>query len=237
MILKKALAVTVVILIVTSFYTPLVQAAEFKVNCSSVSDCIDKGDKLVGGFHLWSEQRKGVEILREPPFTPHIGPFYRSPSDNHNKAQDFQKKISAVLAEFISSLKKPVVSCALHKDIIDTQPFIWEEYKVIPHYTYIIDLSPSEEELWEGMIGDKRTDVRKAEKDEITIESVSDPAVVAELVGKTFSRQEKSVDIETVQAITGQFASEKNSFSFVPLLPKKISSKPLRLRLPGEKLG
>jgi hypothetical protein len=43
MILKKAL---VIMFLVTSFYTPLIQAAEFKVNCTSASDCIAKGDKL-----------------------------------------------------------------------------------------------------------------------------------------------------------------------------------------------
>jgi len=42
----KALLIAAVMLIASSFYTPLLQAAEFNVNCSSVSDCIDKGDKL-----------------------------------------------------------------------------------------------------------------------------------------------------------------------------------------------
>ena len=46
MILVKALMMTIAMLIMSSFYTPLAQAAEFKVSCSSVSDCIDKGDKL-----------------------------------------------------------------------------------------------------------------------------------------------------------------------------------------------
>ena len=46
MILKKALVIMIAAIIATSFYAPLVQAVEFKVNCNSVSDCIAKGDKL-----------------------------------------------------------------------------------------------------------------------------------------------------------------------------------------------
>lgn len=30
----------------TPFYTPIAQAAEFKVNCTSVDDCMVKGDQL-----------------------------------------------------------------------------------------------------------------------------------------------------------------------------------------------
>jgi len=46
MLAKKVLAIMTVIILVTPFYTPVVQAAEFKVDCSSVDDCMAKGDTL-----------------------------------------------------------------------------------------------------------------------------------------------------------------------------------------------
>jgi len=46
MISKNILAVMAVITLMTPFYLPVAQAAEFKVNCSSVDDCMTKGDKL-----------------------------------------------------------------------------------------------------------------------------------------------------------------------------------------------
>lgn len=46
MVLKKALTIIMIAAITTPFYTPMVQAVEFKVNCSSAEDCIAKGDKL-----------------------------------------------------------------------------------------------------------------------------------------------------------------------------------------------
>ena len=46
MISKKVLAITMAAVITVPFYAPTVHAVEFKVNCSSVSDCMTKGDKL-----------------------------------------------------------------------------------------------------------------------------------------------------------------------------------------------
>lgn len=43
---NKILTVMTVVILITPFYTPVAQAVEFKVNCSSVDDCMNKGDKL-----------------------------------------------------------------------------------------------------------------------------------------------------------------------------------------------
>ena len=45
--LSKKLSMTVVALLLSlPFYAPAVHAKEFKVNCSSVDDCMSKGDTL-----------------------------------------------------------------------------------------------------------------------------------------------------------------------------------------------
>ncbi len=46
MMTKKILAVTMAAAITLPFYASISQAAEFKVNCSSLQDCMKKGDKL-----------------------------------------------------------------------------------------------------------------------------------------------------------------------------------------------
>ena len=43
---NKILAITMAAVIALPLYAPLTQAAEFKVNCSSLDDCMKKGDKL-----------------------------------------------------------------------------------------------------------------------------------------------------------------------------------------------
>jgi hypothetical protein len=46
MISKKISSIIVIAILSAPFYTSTVQAKEFKVNCSSVEDCMMKGDKL-----------------------------------------------------------------------------------------------------------------------------------------------------------------------------------------------
>jgi len=46
MLTKQVLAITTAIILVTPFYVPAAQAEEFKVDCSSVDDCMAKGDTL-----------------------------------------------------------------------------------------------------------------------------------------------------------------------------------------------
>jgi len=46
MIKKNALAIMTVLVLMVPLCTPVAQAAEFKVDCSSVDDCIAKGDTL-----------------------------------------------------------------------------------------------------------------------------------------------------------------------------------------------
>ncbi len=46
MITKKFITLTLAVAIATPLYAPLAQAAEFNVNCSTVDDCMSKGNKL-----------------------------------------------------------------------------------------------------------------------------------------------------------------------------------------------
>ena len=46
MVSKKILTVVIIAVMSAPFYSSVVQAKEFKVNCSSVDDCMSKGDKL-----------------------------------------------------------------------------------------------------------------------------------------------------------------------------------------------
>jgi len=46
MVSKKVFVAVMVTVMTTAFYAPVMQAAEFKVNCSSVDDCMSKGDRL-----------------------------------------------------------------------------------------------------------------------------------------------------------------------------------------------
>ncbi len=46
MVSKNILVVVMAVVLATPFYASTAHAKEFKVNCSSVADCMSKGDRL-----------------------------------------------------------------------------------------------------------------------------------------------------------------------------------------------
>jgi len=42
----------------------------------------DKGNNLIGGFHLYKQKKFGLTIYRNPPFIPNIGPFIQIKAKN-----------------------------------------------------------------------------------------------------------------------------------------------------------
>ena len=69
-------------------------------------------------------------------------------------------------------------------------PFYWKGFRQTTHYTYILlDLSDLKS-VWAGFRQNIRTDIRKAEQNEVTV-SISSPEIVYQIIEKSFSRQDK----------------------------------------------
>lgn len=175
----------------------------------------DKGDNLTGGFCTYKEKKFGLKIYRNPPFTPCIGPFLEIKAKNPVVVMNTWKKVLSSMADFIEHLPYSVVSICLNKKIVDTQPFIWKKFKVIPAYTYILDLSKSVEDIRKEMSAERRNDMNKAIRDGLIVKQVHNFEIVKFLVLKTFSRQEMTVNEYYLDKVLFEFANKGNSFASV----------------------
>ena len=175
----------------------------------------DKGNNLIGGFHLYRQKKFGLTIYRNPPFTPTIGPFLQVNAKNPVVVMNKWKEILFLMANFFEKLPYSVISISLNKNIVDTQPFIWRKFKVIPGYTYIIDLDKSIKIIMKEMSGERRKNINKALKDGLIVKHSDNLEIVKSLVLKTFSRQNKKINQYYLNKVLFEFASENNSFSFV----------------------
>ena len=173
-----------------------------------------EGDNMAGGFYIYKKKKYGFSVCCNPPFTPFTGLFFRKDAKSPAKAMDKCKKIMSLVAEFIDKMDCSVVSLSFDKNTIDMQPFIWRDFKVIPHYTYIVELSPSIDDIWMRMSNEKRTTITKGTKDGLVVRRVNDYAIVKSLVLKTFSRQNKTTNVSGVNKILFDFANDRNSFAF-----------------------
>jgi len=174
----------------------------------------DRGDNLVGGFHLYKQRKFGLNIYRNPPFTPLIGPCLQVKATKHVYAMGIWKEALSSIASFIEKLPYAVVSLSLDRRVVDTQPFYWRKFKVIPGYTYVLNLRKDKEVLKGDMSSSLRNDLRKAQKDGLQVEKSKDLNQVKSLVEKTFSRQDMRSS-EYLGRVLFQFAKESNSFAFI----------------------
>ncbi|MCD6579459.1 GNAT family N-acetyltransferase [bacterium] len=174
----------------------------------------DKGDNLIGGFSIYKEKRFGFTIYRNSPFTPAMGPFLKVNAKNPVAIMDTWKRVLSLTADFIETLPYSVISVPLNKNITDTQPFIWKKFKVIPGYTYLLDLNKSIEDIQKGMSAERRNDMNKGARDGLVVKQINDFEIVNSLVIKTFSRQEKKTNEYYLNKILFNFADNTNSFAY-----------------------
>lgn len=177
----------------------------------------DAGNDLIGGFIGYTASKFGISIYRNPPLTPSIGPFLKIKNANPVGIMEKKKQVLTSIAEFIDKKNYPVISVSLSRDIIDMQPFIWRDFKVIPEYTYILQLSLPVDEIWRRMSADRRNSITKATKDGLSVTNSDDYATVKSLVTKTYSRQKKAFGDSYTNKVLFEFANKSNSFAFIAL--------------------
>ncbi|MDD5063957.1 MAG: GNAT family N-acetyltransferase [Phycisphaerae bacterium] len=174
----------------------------------------DKNGGIIGGFHIYTERRLGFKLSRNPLFTPMIGPFLEVKAKNPVAIMDYWKETLSLLADFLDKLPCSIVSVSLSKEIVDTQPFVWKKFKVVPGYTYVLDLESSVDDIRSDMSAERRNDINKASRDGLVVRQVNDFKIVKSLVFKTLSRQDLAVDEVYLDRVLFEFANKNNCFAF-----------------------
>lgn len=175
----------------------------------------DAGGALRGGFCVWEQRKLGLRILRNPPFTPHIGPFFEYRASNAAARTNEERDVMEAMAAWLDSQRAAVISLGLGLTAKDYLPFYWRGFKVVPHWTYLVDLALDPETILAAMSVDRRNEIRKADRDGLRVESAADTTVLRSLVGKTFARQEKRLPERAIETVAAEFSPARNSFCLV----------------------
>jgi len=173
------------------------------------------GEQLTGGFVLFKQKRSMTKFYRNPPFMSTINLFFENKAQNKAKRLSENKKYMKAMAAFLDNLSYGVLSVYLPEKYIDMQHFFWKGFKVVPNYTYQIDLAQDMEIIEKNYSTERRNDIKKAAKDGVEVKLIKDLTVVKEMVSHTFNRKEKDYDQALVDKILDSFADENNSFAFV----------------------
>ncbi|GAB4450096.1 MAG: hypothetical protein OHK0036_08160 [Bacteroidia bacterium] len=111
---------------------------------------------------------------------------------NIAKKYSFIKDIINSLCDFLDQeFSKSIITITLPPQIQDAQPFFWHNYKVIPFYTYQIDLSQDIDEIISCFSPEKRNSIKKAEKDGLKIIDDNNIDDLYHFIENTFERKNK----------------------------------------------
>lgn len=176
---------------------------------------LNKNNELIGCFVYYTFKKAIYRFVITPPFTPDISLFFVNPSSSVVGKNSFVKDILNAIADYFDSLGADHISLNLPVEIIDTQPFIWKNYNSRNRYSYLIDLSDSEEKLWETLSSEKRKSVNKAQKDQLKVTPSHDYKRVYPLILKSLERNEVAKNTFILKKIMLTFAGPANSFAFI----------------------
>lgn len=174
----------------------------------------EDGGQMIGGMSFFQECRWGLNILRSAPFTPVCGPFLEVKAEHPITILETRRKALECVCEFLEQQTAAIVMLPLDRMISDILPFFWRGYKVIPKYTYLMDLTVSLEQISKHMSLERRKNISKAELDGLTVRTTTDMGVVRKLILATYGRQHKQVNQTMLDAVLSRYAKPSNSFAF-----------------------
>jgi hypothetical protein len=175
----------------------------------------DAGGDLRGGFCLWEQRQFGMRVLRNPPYTPQVGPFYEPRASNPAARTDEQRAVVRAMAKYLSASRAAVVSVSLSQGVKDCLPYYWLGWKVIPHYTYRIDLAQGADSLLAALSKERRNDIRKAEKDGVGTELAAGGGPMRALVMQSYARREVPLPLAVTDVVLSGFPPGQNSYCLV----------------------
>ena len=147
-----------------------------------------EGENLISGIPIPVHSKFGMNLIYNPKLTPYLGPFHRERDENIKKygEKKRKKKINEDLAEILNNAKNCMIYM-FNYHTIDMQPFIWNNFDIEVHYTYILNLDDLNR-VWNDIDKTRRHDINKCCKQGYNIEfdKVED---FIELNKKTMERQ------------------------------------------------
>lgn len=175
----------------------------------------NKNEEVIGCFVYFTFTKAIFKFVINLPCTPDIDLYYINPSNSIVGRNTFNKEVVSLVAGHFDSLKADFKSINLPAFIADTQPFIWKKYRSASRYTYVLDLTKTDKELYNNLASEKRQSLNKAVKENLELELASDYTIAHDLAVKSLKRNRQYKNPEVIRNIMLKYATPQNSFAFV----------------------
>ena len=169
--------------------------------------------QLIGGFYFLKTKKFGLNFIKLPPYSPHCALAFSHENKNVASSLNFTKELMQAVCDYLESEKFSICVLAFPSSIRDMQPFFWKGYKVVPNYTYRIQLNQSVEQIVGNFDSKNRNAINKAIKENIqVIESNETNAALYRYFSQALHKAGANVYEQELKGIFTQFANADNSF-------------------------
>lgn len=152
------------------------------------------GTLLIGLFPLFYKKYNGMKMVFSPPpktGIPYLG-FVLNSDYSMLKQDKKEKQLSILVNDINDELKKlslNYISIAVVPYFTDIRQFKWNGYTVNTSFTYIIDLSPTYEEIWNNFKKNTRKQISKAESANLKLIKSEDVSTFYNLESSRYKEQ------------------------------------------------
>jgi len=159
-----------------------------------------KGDTPIGVFPIFFRKKYLKMIFSPPPHMaiPYLGPalikYDRLKQDKREtNLIEFQKQVD----NFINELGASYISFSLTPELIDSRPFRWSGYTVVPHYHRSIDISKGEDYVWSQFQKRVRQGIVKTREKGVLVEegNLEELEVLYDLLIRRYRELGKTVNV------------------------------------------
>ncbi len=161
-----------------------------------------KGQEEVGLFPVFEIEKGFITTAFSPPphlRVPYLGPAFMNMGKlKQRKRERRQKRFIEGCFEWVAEELAPKYAhLRTSTAFADSRPFKWNEYDVSPEYTYVVDLSPDEDELLMTFSSDARSNITNTDDDAYEIEVGGDEEIrlIVDQVRRRYESQGVSFNV------------------------------------------
>lgn len=164
-----------------------------------------KGQEPVGVFPVFVRDRFGVATAFSPPpalRVPYLGPATLNMAKlKPRKAQRRNARFVDGCLDYLDDLRARYCHVRTGVGYEDLRPFQWRDYDVSVGYTYLVDLTPDEEDLLASFSSDARRNVRDADEHPVVEGDAGDVRRIMDTVRSRYAEQGKQFGLPTELAV------------------------------------
>ncbi|MFT4524126.1 MAG: hypothetical protein ACI85F_000267 [Bacteroidia bacterium] len=139
----------------------------------------EKGSNILGAMPYFFKKKMGFRIITMPPLTPFLGPIIFYPEGQKPPTRlSFEKEVLGMLIEQLPETDKYIQY--FHPEVKNALPFHWKEFEQSVRYTNVIKNTSNVDACWDGLQGNIRRAIKKAEK-EFSLIEMEDPQLLHQL--------------------------------------------------------